>query len=242
MQLEAFYNLVDGRVVFTREQASAFAKNIADDFNPLHDPEAKLFCVPGDLLFAVALARYGLSERMRFVFSGMVDGGVELDFPEPVGDKVEIRDLAGKAYLHVERSGTLNRAPDAIASLTRNYVEFSGHTFPHILVPLMAEHGVMINPDRPLVIYESMEIILSKPDAPAPTLEYSGATLECNGKKGNVRLAFRLTENGEEVGEGAKYMLLRGLKPYDKAVVDRVVEGYMAHKAAFKRSADLGNK
>jgi hypothetical protein len=242
MQLADFYDLTNGQVVFTRDKASAFAKNIADDFNPLHDPEAKLFCVPGDLLFAVALERYGISERMRFVFSGMVDGGVQLDFPKDAGDKIEILDQAGKSYLHVERSGTVNRDAGAIETLTRNYVEFSGHTFPHILVPLMAEHGVMINPARPLVIYESMEITLTDPDTTAPTLEYSGATLESNGKKGNVRLAFRLTQEGREVGEGAKYMLLRGLKPYDKTVVEQVVEEYMALKAAFKKGGNSAEK
>ena len=37
---------------FTRKQASDFAKQVASDFNPIHDEDAKRFCVPGDLLFS----------------------------------------------------------------------------------------------------------------------------------------------------------------------------------------------
>ena len=61
MFLDKYYSEVGTKVQFTRQQGSGFAKEIADDFNPLHDPDAKLFCVPGDLLFAIALAKYGLS-------------------------------------------------------------------------------------------------------------------------------------------------------------------------------------
>ncbi len=37
---------------------------------------------------------------------------------------------------------------------------FSGHTFPDILVKLMADNSVMINPARPMVMYQSMSIDL----------------------------------------------------------------------------------
>ena len=234
MNLEAFYSSDDERIVFSRTQASAFAKEIADDFNPLHDPEAKLFCVPGDLLFAVALARYGLSTRMRFLFSGMVDGGTPLDFPNTPSREVSITDGSGRACLQLESSGETSHDKELIKALTHTYVEFSGHTFPDILVPLMSSHGVMINPARPLVIYESMEIRLDNLNLQSPVLEYTGATLDSNGKKGHVSLNFLFKEGGETVGKGAKYMLLRGLKPYDKMVVDDAVAGYMAHKAEYK--------
>ena len=57
------YCQVDGeKISFTRQQASDFAKNVADDFNPLHDIDAKRFCVPGDLLFAISLETAGLSQ------------------------------------------------------------------------------------------------------------------------------------------------------------------------------------
>ena len=60
-------------VTITREQGSQFAKKVADDFNPLHDADAKKFCVPGDLLFSLVLSRYGVSENMYFKFEGMID-------------------------------------------------------------------------------------------------------------------------------------------------------------------------
>ena len=53
--LSGVYQESEGKVSVTREQASRFAKSIADDCNPLHDIDAKRFCVPGDLLFSMVL-------------------------------------------------------------------------------------------------------------------------------------------------------------------------------------------
>ena len=66
MIIENFCRISNNKVSFSRQQASDFAKQIADDFNPLHDVEAKRFCVPGDLLFAVASAKAGLHKKMSF--------------------------------------------------------------------------------------------------------------------------------------------------------------------------------
>jgi len=237
MQIEKFYSVDGDTITFSRAQASAFAKGVADDFNPLHDPEAKLFCVPGDLLFAVALARYGVSRQMRVHFAGMVDGGVALHFPPNQGDELVIRDGAGRDYLRLERSGERSQQRELIESLTSSYVTFSGHTFPDILVPLMAEYGVMINPDRPLVIYQRMEIALERLDSAPVALEYRGATFENSGKKGSVSLNFDLTGATETLGRGAKYMLVRGLKPYDRAAMEDVVARYHGLKERFREEA-----
>ena len=67
MFLDRFHSVQDGHVVISALQASQFAKEIAGDFNPIHDPDARRFCVPGDLLFAIVLARFGLSENMTFL-------------------------------------------------------------------------------------------------------------------------------------------------------------------------------
>jgi hypothetical protein len=212
---------------FSRGQASNFAKQVAGDFNPLHDPENKMFCVPGDLLFSVALARLGLNQKMRFTFSGMVNDDISIEFHTSDPGSIEARDSAGKVYLSIERSGATSSDEDAICSLARSYVEFSGQTFPHILVPLMQQENVMINPARPLVIYESMEIDLERLDFSRPQLELADTSLEVNGKKGRVRLGFCLKEDGEVIGSGAKYMALRGLRPYDQETVDGIVHNYM---------------
>lgn len=50
------------------DQASDFAKTVSNDFNPIHDPGNRRFCVPGDLLFALAVERYGLAQSMQFHF------------------------------------------------------------------------------------------------------------------------------------------------------------------------------
>ena len=78
MFLKPYFSNNDKQFQFTRQQASHFAKMVAGDFNPIHDEDNKRFCVPGDLLFAVLLQKEGVSQKMRFDFSGMVSDGVAL--------------------------------------------------------------------------------------------------------------------------------------------------------------------
>ena len=46
MFLRGFYSIHEGNISIVAEQASMFAKEVAHDFNPLHDVDAKHFCVP----------------------------------------------------------------------------------------------------------------------------------------------------------------------------------------------------
>jgi hypothetical protein len=232
MNINQYYSEPGGRVCFTREQGSNFAKQMANDFNPLHDADAKRFCIPGDLLFAIILAKYGISQHMEFIFSGMVTAGVELVLPEPSGE-LHINDTSGREYLRVKRAGDSTREDSIISNLTQSYVEFSGQTFPHILVPLLAEQRVMINPERPMVIYESMTIDLDRLDITYPVLQGDYNQLEINGKRGSVELAFHLEEGGEIVGRGKKHMLLSGLREYDEDLVASAITTYNHGKAAF---------
>ncbi len=230
MQLDKYYSDAQGKITFTRQQASDFAKHIADDFNPIHDIDAKRFCVPGDLLFSIALSRNGLSKQMHVTFDDMVTDGIELNFPTE-GDKLSITDNNEKTYLTIERSGEQTDNAELIDALTRSYVEFSGKTFPHILVPLWKGQDVMINPARPLVIYQSMSIDLDTLDFAAPSLELSDATeLNVDGKRGSVRLAFNLLADGKPVGRGEKRMVLSGLRDYDQQAIDDLVEFYNERK------------
>ena len=162
MFLQQFYTGDDSAstVSISAEQGSGFAKTISNDFNPIHDMDSKRFCVPGDLLFALVLERYGLSQQMRFDFSGMVSADTPLVMPDSPADQFEIADAREKIYLKVSRAGDPLQDQQVLESLIKNYVFFSGQNFPHILVPLMAEKNVMINPQRPLVIYESMSLEL----------------------------------------------------------------------------------
>ena len=56
MIIDQYFSEPNGRICFTREQGSNFAKQMANDFNPLHDADGTRFCIPGDLLFAIILA------------------------------------------------------------------------------------------------------------------------------------------------------------------------------------------
>jgi hypothetical protein len=143
--LKPYHSLSQQNIVsISAEQGSGFAKDIAQDFNPLHDADSKRFCVPGDLLFALTLARYGLSKNMTFKYTGMVGKDTELVFPANPEDGFTLQDVNEKSYLQIQRTGETQTHPEFIEAFTRAYVAFSGHSFPHVLVPLMKQHNVMI--------------------------------------------------------------------------------------------------
>lgn len=234
MFLDDYYQNNSGTIHISRQQASHFAKYIAGDFNPIHDEDAKRFCVPGDLLFALVLNQYGLSQHMHFTFLGMVGDGVKLIFPDASAEPITISDSEGKDYLGIKREGASSSEPVLLQNLTRRYVEFSGQTFPLILVPLMTEHAVMINPERPLVIYESMTIDMQRLDINDPQLELSRSSLSVVGKRGSVCLEFCIKADDEIVGSGKKTMVLSGLRAYDQAAIDDLVEAYGMRKEGYR--------
>ncbi|WP_105169166.1 DUF3581 family protein [Pseudoalteromonas sp. T1lg23B] len=227
--LSQFFQQDGEQVVISREQGSEFAKRVADDFNPLHDVDAKKFCVPGDLLFALVLAKYGVSENMHFTFAGMVDETSKLDFP--AGSEAFDITSNDKVMLSVKRDGANNQCQTLIDSLTKNYVEFSGTTFPHVIIPLMAQKQVMINPARPMVIYESMAIHLDKLDVTTLELEASTPEFNYEGKRGKIILRFNLLSEGLKVGYGEKHMLVSGIRDYCQEMVDDLIEYYNDRKA-----------
>ncbi|VAX06169.1 hypothetical protein MNBD_GAMMA25-335 [hydrothermal vent metagenome] len=235
MQLDNFYSTENNKIYFSREQASDFAKRLAGDFNPLHDPDSKRFCVPGDLIFALILARYGLCQQMEFTFSGMVGEGMQLDFVESSPGTLSIIDERGKECLGVKCEGEKTTNQTLTADLSQRYVEFSGQTFPHILVPLMKEQRVMINPERPMIIYQSMIINLERLDFSAPELELSSSQLKVNGKRGQAQLNFQLKSAGEIVGRGQKNMILSSLREYDQEKIDRLSLAYNQKKQNYTK-------
>lgn len=233
MFLAPYFSQDNNQFQFTRQQASHFAKKVAGDFNPIHDEDNKRFCVPGDLLFAVLLSKEGVSQKMRFDFSGMVNNGVALSIENKCEKESAVVDEKSKEYLHMSREGEVNRNPEFIEHVVTSYVQFSGMNFPHIMVPLMEEQQMMINCQRPLVIYESMEVEFSRLDLTHPEVEFSGATFDVDGKRGLVTLNFTFKEDGQVVGKGLKRMVASGLKPYDQEAVDDLVERFHARKEAF---------
>lgn len=233
MFLDSFYNQNAADLTISAEQGSRFAKAVSNDFNPIHDADSKRFCVPGDLLFAISLQRYGLSQEMSFTFSGMVSADTGLLFPEAPGEEFEIIDGRNKCYLQVQRSTEAVFDQDMIEQLVRSYVLFSGQNFPYILVPLMAQHNVMINPARPLAIYQSMSLHLDRLDLTQPSVELADTQMVVDGKRGDVELQFRLMDGGKLVGCGVKKIILSGLREYQQAAVDGMIADYKAWQAKF---------
>lgn len=229
MFLQKFFSTHDKQILIEAEQASLFAKEVAGDFNPLHDPDSKRFCVPGDLLFSLVLAHYGLSQKMHFTFSGMVGHGVYLNFPESDAESFEITDDKNKTYLHVERSGPIVNDPELIKAFVTNYVAFSGPNF-SVLVPLMAEQNVMINTERPLVIYESMSFEFAHMNFSELSLDASEAKFNLAGKRGDAYLHFNIKDGDEVVGNGFKKMIISGIREYDRDVIESFTAEYLERK------------
>ena len=233
MNLQKYYQLNGNQLTFTRSQASTFAKGIAGDFNPIHNVDAKRFCVPGDLLFAVILKQYGLSQSMVFSFADMVDDRTTLILPEKLQDEMIFANDQGKTCLTVNRSGQLSEDSQLIDSLTTAYVEFSGLTFPHVLVPLMKSHNVMINTMRPLVIYEQMSITLDQLPQASVSLELSEPELNLEGKRADVFLNYLLQAEGQTIGRGQKQMVLSGLREFEQEKIDQLIDEYNRTKAEY---------
>jgi len=233
MFLTPYFSTQDNQFQFTREQASHFAKKVAGDYNPIHDEDNKRFCVPGDLLFAVLLQQQGISQKMRFDFSGMVNDGIALHIENKCDKEAAVVDANGKEYLHMNRQGNVSHDQAFIEHVVTNYVQFSGMNFPHIMVPLMEEQQMMINCQRPLVIYESMEVEFERLDLTHPEVEFTGATFDVEGKRGVVTLNFAFKEAGEIVGKGLKRMVASGLKPYNQADIANLVTRFNERKDMF---------
>lgn len=224
----------DRRVQISAAQGSQFAKQVAGDYNPIHDPESSRFCVPGDLLFALALGRYGARQSMQFQFLELIAGGSVLTFPElaDAGGSIEIINEREKPVMAMQASGDVIRDNDKIEAIIREYVAFSGHNFPHILLPLIKQHDVMVNPKRPLVIYERMAFELEHMNFETLTLELTASRLDIDGKRGRATLEFEFKDQQNVIGAGSKVLVLSGLRPYDEDVMNQVRDDYLARVAA----------
>ena len=231
MFIEQFYHKNNNGISVSGEQASNFAKIISNDFNPIHDADSKRFCVPGDLLFALVVKHYGLRENMDFRFSGLLAADTPLIFPPASNTSYEILDTRGKCYLEGLYSGDSVQNASSVEALVKAYVRFSGHNFPHILVPLMAKKNVMINPQRPLIIYQSMSLELDCLTFQNPSLEINKTSLTVDGKRGNGELHFTFHDGDKVIGRGVKKLILSGLRPYQQAAVDGMVSEYLGRQS-----------
>lgn len=235
MFLENFYSLQNGQIVITADQASRFAKDIAGDYNPIHNPDARRFVVPGDLLFSLVLDRFGLFQRMSFHFRALLGDQVPLTFAMTEGT-ITVSDANGKVYLEVNCSGASTRDKAVVENISRCYVAASGTNFPHALKPLMAEKGVMFNPQRPMIIYESMTLDLDGLDITEPELEKKRAALEVSGKRGTATLEYTLRSGERALGNMAKTLVITGLREYDADAMDEIITQFYQLQAEYRNA------
>ncbi|MEG3755298.1 DUF3581 domain-containing protein [Psychromonas arctica] len=234
MLLDPYYIQQDSNITISAEQASIFAKKECQDFNPIHDPDSKRFCVPGDLLFSLALKEYGVSKSMSFTFTNMVGDNIPLTFPEATSDDIVVTNAQGKSVLEINKSGEMTQDLDLIESLIKNYVVFSGQNFPTLLMPLMKKHQVMFNPARPLVMYNSMSFEFDSLTLTNPLrVELAESKLEVESKRANEFLHFDIYDGDKIIGRGIKTVVVGGLKPYDHDAITAFADNYLANRNAF---------
>lgn len=238
MFLKEFYSGDSSCTRISAEQASFFAKEIAKDFNPLHDADAKKFCVPGDLLFSIVLEKYGLSRQMNFTFSGMLGRHISLNFPQTDAAQFDIVGSHHKIILSVSRSGELSQDPVMIEALIRDYVAFSGYSFPYVLVPLMSQKNVMVNLSRPLVIYSSMSLEFKHFNFTQPKVEVLDSNLSVNGKRGEAHLYFQVKSATEVVGKGFKRIVISGMRKYEEKPMQAFVDNYQTSKEVYLQAVN----
>lgn len=235
MLLDPYYTKCGNIISISAEQASSFAKQQCHDFNPIHDPDNKRFCVPGDLLFSLALNEYGVSESMSFTFTNMVGADMELIFPEADGEHIVISNAQGKSVLEICRQGSSSQDLELIASLIKNYVLFSGQNFPTLLMPLMKKHNVMFNPARPLVMYNSMSFEFETLSLNNPVnVKLADSVFEVQPKRADNFLHFDISDGEQRIGRGIKKLVVAGLKPYEHESITAFSNAYEARRAAFK--------
>ena len=99
----------------------------------------------------------------------------------------------------------------------------------------MADKQVMINPSRPMIMYQSMEINLQRLDVDSLTLQLAKTELTIEGKRGDAWLEFDLLSEGEVVGHGRKHMLLSGIREYEQESIDAMVALYRQSKADYQK-------
>ena len=230
----------NNQIIISANQGCSFAKRVAGDFNPIHDTDSKRFCVPGDLLFAIALNQYGLHSSMTFSFLEMLSADIPIIYSnntqidnDSKQTQQHVSTESGKTLLTINTSGDSNNNADTIAKLAQSYVQFSGQNFPHILVPLMQEQGVMINPARPLIIYKSMSFELDDVQAENISLRLDNSTLDVQGKRGTTVVSFSLISNGKVVGKGQKNLILSGLREYDQSAITELSDNYLINREKY---------
>ena len=230
--LAPYYRCEQDTVVVSAQQGSGFAKDIAGDHNPIHDVDAPRFCVPGDLLFALIVEHYGLARHMTLTFRGMLRADTPLRFPTAPEAAFSIADAAGRDYVGVELGPRMPAPPAVQRGVIEAYVACSGQTFPDLLQPLLEAHQVMFNPDRPLVVYNSMALAFDGPLTATPSLSLTQTHLEVTGKRGDAQFDFDILENGQQIGRCWKKMVVSGLRAYSSADMGAVVARYQARRAA----------
>lgn len=230
--LSGFYDADDHHIRISAAQGSRFAKEVAGDHNPIHDVDAPRFCVPGDLLFALITTRYGLAKDMEITFNGMLRADTPLHFPATPGKAFAINSDSGKPYVSVSRRHSVSASAEMISDFIKAYVACSGESFPGLLQPLLKAQNVMFNPDRPLVVYDSMTIHLDQTPQQQVNLTLNDARLAVNGKRGDVQFDFAITQAQKPIGVCSKKMVVSGLREYDQTAMDSIIEAYEARRNA----------
>ena len=227
MFVDQYYTCHEENFYFPKHKSSAFAKQIAKDFNPLHDVKNRRFCVPGDLIFSAILSKFGANKEMTFDFKRMINGIEALNVVSS-NESISVKNIQNEEMISIHRGGEITHDKVFINGFIRSYVEFSGKMFPEVILNAMKKSGVMPSLKRPLIIYVKMSFSLNVFSSNRPQVMLRETVFEKLGRKGVMSLYFDVWVNGEIIGFGEKKIFIGSVCPCDPSALQVYINSYNA--------------
>jgi len=138
----------------------ACCKEVAGDFNPIHDPGCPPLLRARRIYFSLSYFwRFGLSTDMTFHFSR--PAGLKTcpaNFAKGADGTIQVCDQARQGVSGSRPQRRHNTDKVFIEEFTLGYVAAFGQNFPPHHEALMESNGVMFNPTGQLVMYDSMTV------------------------------------------------------------------------------------
>lgn len=212
---------------FIPTACSAYARNVAKDFNPIHSHLAKKYCVPGDLIFALITEMHGAHNYMRVDFLNRVGAECKLFF-DTKRIALALLDVDKKLYAELATAGDKSVCPKRLKTVSNVVVSCTSGYFPYKLIDNLREENVMLSIRRSMVMLKSIEVELRNiHSASSLVAKYQSSGLELSGKRGEVKVYFQLfDDDGISVGFVTKTVLIIGIEKFNDKASKQYLDDY----------------
>ena len=146
-------------VGISNNNVSKFAKEICNDFNPIHSNKKSKPIVPGDLFVVLFLLSNGLYKRTIIEFK-------KISYPiqKFIITKSSILNSKNESVVNFTLKDDIVADSNSIflSGFLREFCKISGTIFAQELEPIFIKYRKMPNPQKPRMLYESTQINLDK--------------------------------------------------------------------------------